>query len=73
MELLRATDTRYNGSSDLLAQIDARITELSREQSELQKFHERDRERRALEYTIYQRELAELAEALEAVRRRSER
>lgn len=68
LEILRTTDMRYNGSADLLAQLDARIDELAKEQSELEKFYARDRERRCLEYTIYQRELADVSEMLESVR-----
>lgn len=67
MDILRATDARYNGTAELLSEIEARITELSKEQGELHKFHKRDRERRCLEYTIYQRELADLAEVLETL------
>ena len=67
LDILRATDARYNGTAELLAEIDARIDELSREQGELHKFHRRDRERRCLEYTLYQRELADLAEVLDAL------
>ncbi|WFD32644.1 Structural maintenance of chromosomes protein 3 [Malassezia sp. CBS 17886] len=73
LELLRTTDARYDGTAELLQQIDTRIAELGREQSELKKFYKRDNERRCLEYTIYQRELADVAEmldALEAERRR---
>ncbi|WFC95905.1 Structural maintenance of chromosomes protein 3 [Malassezia brasiliensis] len=67
VDILRATDARYNGTAELLSEIEARIEELSKEQGELHKFHKRDRERRCLEYTIYQRELADLAEVLESL------
>ncbi|WFD44305.1 Structural maintenance of chromosomes protein 3 [Malassezia psittaci] len=67
VEILRATDARYNGTEELLHEIETRIEELSKEQGELHKFHKRDRERRCLEYTIYQRELVELAENLDTL------
>ena len=51
----------------MLGQIDTRIDELAEEQGELNKYYARDRERRCLEYTIYQRELADVAEMLEAL------
>jgi len=68
LDILRSTDTRYHGSAELLAQLESRMDELAKEQGELQKFYARDKERRCLEYTIYQRELADLADMLEAVR-----
>ena len=52
LDILRATDARYQGSSELLSQLETRLKELAREQGELEKFYARDRERRCLEYTI---------------------
>lgn len=68
MALLRSTEKRADDIGVLLSQIDTKITDLGKEQGELKKFHARDRERRCLEYTVYQRELSDLAEQLEAVR-----
>lgn len=67
VEIMRSTDARYQGSSELLAQLDTRLAELAHEQGELEKFYARDRERRCLEYTIYQRELTDVSDMLEAL------
>ncbi|PKI85465.1 Smc3p [Malassezia vespertilionis] len=67
VDIIRATDARYSGTAELLRDIEQRIEELGKEQGELRKFHARDRERRGLEYTIYQRELADCAELLDAL------
>lgn len=64
--LQRSTQDKAHAITELLAQIDSRIAELGKEQGDLKKFHARDRERRCLEYTIYQRELADVAELLDA-------
>ena len=66
--LLRSTEKRAGDIAELLTQIDTKITDLGKEQGELKKFHARDRERRCLEYTVYQRELSDLSDELEAVR-----
>ena len=67
LDILRATDARYQGSSELLSQLETRLEELAREQGELEKFYARDRERRCLEYTIYQRELVDVSDMLETL------
>ena len=71
--IVSSTAEREHEVDALLSQVDMRIAELAEEQGELNKYNARDRERRCLEYAIYQRELAdvvELIEGLESDRRR---
>ncbi|WFD34909.1 Structural maintenance of chromosomes protein 3 [Malassezia cuniculi] len=65
MAIITSTVERETEIDTLLGQIDTRIGELAEEQGELNKYYARDRERRCLEYTIYQRELSDVAEHLE--------
>ncbi|PCH43742.1 RecF/RecN/SMC protein [Wolfiporia cocos MD-104 SS10] len=53
--------------NELLDYIDSRLTELEEEKEELKEFQEKDKERRCLEYALYQRELEEVGEALEEI------
>jgi structural maintenance of chromosome 3 (chondroitin sulfate proteoglycan 6) len=52
---------------DLLEKIEERLKELDDEKAELKDFQEKDKERRCLEYAIYQRELMDVEEALHSV------
>lgn len=58
------TDAKRGKISELLEYIDTRLAELEEEKDELREWTETDRERRCLEYALYQRELEEVAEAL---------
>lgn len=51
-----------------LEAVDARLEELEEEKGELKEFQEKDRERKALEYSIYTNELEEIGEILGKVR-----
>ena len=50
--------------NELLDYIESRLAELKEEKEELKEFQEKDKERRCMEYALYQRELEEVAEAL---------
>ncbi|KAF8453532.1 RecF/RecN/SMC [Terfezia claveryi] len=52
---------------ELLKYIEERLQELEEEKEELRGFQEKDRERRCLEYTIYQREQDEINYALDQI------
>lgn len=52
---------------DLLKYIEDRLAELDTEKEELKEYYSKDKERRCLEYSIYQRELSEVVEVLERV------
>lgn len=61
------TDAKRNKINELLEYIESRLTELEEEKEELKEFQDKDRERRCLEYALYQRELEEVGEALEEI------
>lgn len=53
-----------------VSQLEARLAELDDEREELAKFRKVDKERRSLEYTIYDKDLHETKHNLEQVRQR---
>lgn len=58
------TDAKRSKIAELLAYIETRLAELEEEKEELKDFQEKDKERRCMEYALYQRELEEVGEAL---------
>ena len=50
-----------------MSYIQERLDELEAEKEELKEFQEKDKERRCLEYSLYQTELNEISHALEEV------
>jgi structural maintenance of chromosome 3 (chondroitin sulfate proteoglycan 6) len=52
-----------------LTYIESRLDELEEEKEELKEYHEKDRERRCLDYAVYHRELEETTKLLDAVSR----
>lgn len=67
LRIMAETDAKRTKISELLDYIDTRLTELEEEKEELKEFQEKDKERRCLEYALYQRELEEVGEALEEI------
>lgn len=65
IKIIEDTDAKRGKIEDLLAYIENRLSELDSEKEELKEYYEKDKERRCLEYSIYQRELADVAEILE--------
>jgi structural maintenance of chromosome 3 (chondroitin sulfate proteoglycan 6) len=61
------TDAKRTKINELLEYIESRLTELEEEKEELKEFQDKDKERRCLEYALYQRELEEVGEALEEI------
>jgi sugar-specific transcriptional regulator TrmB len=61
------TEARRTKINELIDYIDSRLTELEEEKEELKEYQEKDKDRRCLEYALYQRELEEVAEALEEI------
>lgn len=59
------TESKRNKIEELLAYIEARLTELEEEKDELRNYQDLDRQRRSLEYTIYHREQTEATDRLE--------
>jgi len=66
--LLTETLQRREKIEELLEHIDTRLQELEEEKDELKEYTTIDREKRCLEYTLYQRELQECNTHLTEVR-----
>lgn len=67
LRIMAETDAKREKINELLEYIDGRLGELEEEKEELKEFQEKDKERRCLEYAVYQRELEEVGEALEEI------
>ncbi|KAL6310468.1 structural maintenance of chromosome protein 3 [Sparassis latifolia] len=67
LRIMSETDAKRTKINELLDYIDSRLTELEEEKEELKEFQEKDKDRRCLEYALYQRELEEVGEALEEI------
>ncbi|KAH9831249.1 structural maintenance of chromosome protein 3 [Rhodofomes roseus] len=67
LRIMAETDAKRTKINELLAYIDSRLAELDEEKEELKEYQEKDKERRCLEYALYQRELEEVTEALEEI------
>ncbi len=61
------TEGKKSKIIELLEFIETRLGELEEEKEELKEFQEKDKEKRCLEYALYQRELEEVAETLEEI------
>lgn len=66
-KIIEETKQKREKIDDLLTFINDRLSELEEEKEELKQFHTADRSRRSLEYSIYQRELKDIGEALETI------
>lgn len=67
LRIMAETDSKRDKINDLLEYIDSRLTELEEEKEELKEYQDKDKDRRCLEYALYQRELEEVGEALEEI------
>ena len=67
LRIMAETDAKRSKIKDLLDYIESRLAELEEEKEELKEFQEKDKERRCLEYALYQRELEEVGGALEEI------
>lgn len=67
LKIMEETESKREKIDELLKYIEERLEELEEEKEELRGFHEKDRERRCLEYTIYQREQDEINYALDGI------
>lgn len=67
LRIMAETDAKRTKINELIDYIDSRLTELEEEKEELREFQDKDKERRCLEYALYQRELEEVGEALEEI------
>lgn len=60
-------DSKREKIAELLTYIESRLEELEEEKEELKEYQEKDRERRCLDYAVYQRELEETTRHLDTV------
>ncbi|CAK5264291.1 unnamed protein product [Mycena citricolor] len=67
LRIMAETEAKRGKINELIEYIESRLTELEEEKEELKEFQEKDKERRCLEYALYQRELDEVGEALEEI------
>lgn len=61
------TDAKRTTINELIDYIESRLEELEEEKEELKEFQDKDKERRCLEYALYQREVEEVSQALEKI------
>ncbi|GAA6033649.1 hypothetical protein JCM8097_004365 [Rhodosporidiobolus ruineniae] len=66
-KIMDETNAKREKIKDLLTYIQERLDELEEEKEELKQFQTYDRQRRTLEYSIYQRELTDVGDALDQI------
>lgn len=65
LRIMAETDAKRDKIAELLEYIEGRLQELEEEKEELKEFQEKDKERRCLEYEVYQSELEDITRALD--------
>ncbi|PVV00813.1 hypothetical protein BB560_004789 [Smittium megazygosporum] len=65
LRILTETNSKHEKIIELLDSIEEKLNELEKEQEDLKKFQELDKERRCLEYAIYNTEQTQITEQLE--------
>lgn len=72
LRIMGETSSKRSKISELLEYIEGRLNELEEEKEELKEFQAKDKERRCLEYALYQREQEDAVSALEDLERERE-
>ncbi|KAJ7752052.1 structural maintenance of chromosome protein 3 [Mycena metata] len=67
LRIMTETDAKRTKINELTDYIESRLTELEEEKEELKEFQDKDKDRRCLEYALYQRELEEVGQALDEI------
>ncbi|GJP45295.1 hypothetical protein CLOM_g4699 [Closterium sp. NIES-68] len=70
LKIMQEAEVRRQQIAAFLAHIESRLKELDEEKEELKRFQQLDKQRRSLEYAIFEKELAEAREQLESVESR---
>ncbi|KAG8878903.1 Structural maintenance of chromosomes protein 3 [Tulasnella sp. 332] len=65
LKVMEETKAKQAKIAEVIAYIQERLEELESEKEELKEFQEKDKERRCLEYSLYQAELTEIVEAMD--------
>jgi structural maintenance of chromosome 3 (chondroitin sulfate proteoglycan 6) len=73
LRIMSDTQSKRAKISELLEYIETRLSELESEKEELKEWTEKDRERRCLEYAMYQRDLNEASNMLIALEEERQR
>jgi structural maintenance of chromosome 3 (chondroitin sulfate proteoglycan 6) len=73
LRIMSDTQSKRAKISELLEFIETRLDELESEKEELKEWTEKDRERRCLEYAMYQRDLNDVSETLVSIEEERER
>eukprot|EP01114_Cavostelium_apophysatum_P016736 TRINITY_DN4818_c0_g1_i6.p1 TRINITY_DN4818_c0_g1~~TRINITY_DN4818_c0_g1_i6.p1 ORF type:complete len:998 (-),score=422.06 TRINITY_DN4818_c0_g1_i6:73-3066(-) len=66
MKIMRDTEGKRKNIQETLSYIEERLSELETEKNELKEYQQLDRQRRALEYSIYDKELSQAITVLES-------
>lgn len=67
LKLIREGDSKGEKCKDLLKYIDERLSELETEKEELVKFETLDKQKRSIEYNLYEKQLRDSEKNLEKV------
>ncbi|EJD54937.1 RecF/RecN/SMC protein [Auricularia subglabra TFB-10046 SS5] len=67
LKIMEDTDAKRVKIGESLTYIEERLADLEEEKAELAEFQKKDKERRCLEYALYQRELSDVTEALDEI------
>ena len=65
LRIMEETSSKQSRIDELLQYIEGRLADLEEEKEELKEYQQKDRERRCLEYAMFDRELAAVNEALD--------
>ncbi|RLN90152.1 hypothetical protein BBJ28_00015127 [Nothophytophthora sp. Chile5] len=69
LKILQETQSQREKIQEVVSYIEERLMELEEEKEELKEYQQLDREQRALEYTMHEKELQNVREELEAIDR----
>ncbi|KAI9907783.1 hypothetical protein PsorP6_004763 [Peronosclerospora sorghi] len=73
LKILQETQTQRKKIQDVVSYIEERLSELEEEKEELKEYQQLDREQRALEYTMHEKELQEVRAEIEALDKHKEK
>lgn len=65
LRIMEETSSKRARINELLEYIEGRLSDLEEEKEELKEYQQKDRDRRCLEYAMFERELAAVSEALD--------
>ncbi|TIA97321.1 hypothetical protein E3P96_03424 [Wallemia ichthyophaga] len=69
LKIMQETSSKREKIVETLSSLEARLRELDHEKEELREFQEKDRERRCIEYSLYQQELNSVLAALDKLKK----